>query len=117
MGMKSAEEPFNMGMFILPKASFKMGPFSDPQHTHPGISILESPPWGFESVLLQGLGIPETPGTFPVSFLAHYSYSLRWALVLPDEKGLIFHYAEICICRYLILMRCSGGARPVGWGR
>ena len=28
-------------VFFLPKASFKMGTFSDPQHTHPGIFILE----------------------------------------------------------------------------
>ena len=68
MGMKYAEEPFNMGMFILPKASFRMGPFSDPQHTHPAIYILESPPWGFESVLLQGLGISETPGILSCVF-------------------------------------------------
>ena len=33
MGMKYAEEPFNMGMFFLPKASFKMGTFSNPTHT------------------------------------------------------------------------------------
>ena len=40
MGMKYAEEPFNMGMFIfLPKASF-----SDPQHTYPGIFILGRSP-------------------------------------------------------------------------
>ena len=44
MGMKYADEPFNMSMFFLPKASFKMGTFSDPQHTHPGIFILELPP-------------------------------------------------------------------------
>ena len=44
MGMKYAEKPFNLGMFFLPKASFKMGTFSDPQHTHPGIFILELPP-------------------------------------------------------------------------
>ena len=31
------------GYVILPKVSFKMGTFSDPQHTHPGIFILESP--------------------------------------------------------------------------
>ena len=40
MGMEYAEEPFNMGMFFLPKASFKMGTFSDPQY----IFILESSP-------------------------------------------------------------------------
>ena len=47
MGMKYAEEPFNMGMFFFylrPKASFKMDTFSDPQHTHLGIFILEPPP-------------------------------------------------------------------------
>ena len=37
MGMKYAEEPFNMGM------SVKMGIISDPQTRHPGIFILESP--------------------------------------------------------------------------
>ena len=31
-----------MGMF-LSKRSFKIGIFSDPQRTHPGIFILESP--------------------------------------------------------------------------
>ena len=30
--------------FFLPNASFKMATFSDPQHTHPGIFTLESPP-------------------------------------------------------------------------
>ena len=30
--------------FFLPKASFKMGTFSDPQHTHLNIFILKSPP-------------------------------------------------------------------------
>ena len=44
MGMKCAEDPFNMGVFFLPKASFMLGTFSDPQHTYLGIFILESPP-------------------------------------------------------------------------
>ena len=39
MGMKYAEEPFNMGMFFLPKVSFTIGTFLDPQPTHPGIFI------------------------------------------------------------------------------
>ena len=30
-----------MGIFLLPKASFIMGAFSDTQHTHPSIFILE----------------------------------------------------------------------------
>ena len=30
MGMKYAEEPFNIGIFFLRKPSFKMGTFSDP---------------------------------------------------------------------------------------
>ena len=53
MGMKYAEEPFNMGMFFLPKASFIMGPFPDPQHTHPGIfftGVAPPVPW-YESPL------------------------------------------------------------------
>ena len=33
-----------MGMLLRLKMSFKMGRFSDTQHTHPGIFILESPP-------------------------------------------------------------------------
>ena len=55
MGMKWAEEPFNMGMlfFFLPIASFKMGTFSDRQHTHPDIFILELPPWDLGVVPLQ----------------------------------------------------------------
>ena len=44
MGMKCAEEPFNMNMFFLLKVSFKMGTFSDPQHTHPGILYWSQPP-------------------------------------------------------------------------
>ena len=50
MSMKCAEDPFNMGIFFiflfffLPKASFIMGTFSDPKHTHPGISYWSSPP-------------------------------------------------------------------------
>ena len=45
-GIKCAEDPFNMGMFFLHKASFIMGAFSDPQHTHPGISHWSRPPGG-----------------------------------------------------------------------
>ena len=46
MGMKYAGEPFNMGIFfyLRPKASYKIDKFSDPQHTHLGIFILECPP-------------------------------------------------------------------------
>ena len=44
VGIKYADEPFHMGMLLLPKASFNMGTFSYPQHTHPGIFILESLP-------------------------------------------------------------------------
>ena len=33
-----------MGMIFLPKASFKIGTFSDPRQTHLGIFILELPP-------------------------------------------------------------------------
>ena len=43
--MNCAENPFKMGMFLQLEVSFKMGVFSDTQHTHPGIFILESPPW------------------------------------------------------------------------
>ena len=50
MGMKYAEEPFNMGMFFfLPKESFKMSTFSDPQHTHTGTfytGVAPPPPVG-----------------------------------------------------------------------
>ena len=34
MGMKCAEDPFNMGMFFIPKASFIMSTFSDGEATH-----------------------------------------------------------------------------------
>ena len=44
MGMKYAEEALRYGYVFLPKASLKNGYISDPQHTHPGIFILESPP-------------------------------------------------------------------------
>ena len=43
--MNCAENPFKMGMFLQLEVSFKMGAFSDTQPTHPGIFILESPPW------------------------------------------------------------------------
>ena len=45
MGRKCPEDPFNMGIFYLPKAPFKMGRpiFSDPQHTHPVITYWR---WG-----------------------------------------------------------------------
>ena len=43
--MNCAENPFKMGMFLQLEVSFKIGAFSDTQHTHPGILILESPPW------------------------------------------------------------------------
>ena len=49
MGMKYADEPFNMGMlfyFFLNMASFKMGTFSDPQHTsgHFHTGVIPPPP-------------------------------------------------------------------------
>ena len=44
MGMNYAEEPFNMGMFFLPKAFFRMGTFSAPNTHIQAILILESPP-------------------------------------------------------------------------
>ena len=40
--MNCAENPFKMGMFLQLEVSFRMGAFSDTQHTHPGIFILES---------------------------------------------------------------------------
>ena len=52
MGLNCVEDPFNMGIFLRLKVSFKMGRFSDTQHTRPGIFILESPP----------LGVPPLPG-------------------------------------------------------
>ena len=36
----------NYGYVLHQKVSFKMGPFSNPEHTHPGNLILESPPGG-----------------------------------------------------------------------
>ena len=42
--MNCAENPFNMSMFLQLEVPFKMGAFSDTQHTHPGIFILELPP-------------------------------------------------------------------------
>ena len=50
--MNCAENPFKMGMFLQLEVSFKMGAFSDTQHTHLGILILESPPEG--SIPMQG---------------------------------------------------------------
>ena len=44
VGIKRAEDSFNMGIFFLPKLSFIMGTFSDPQHTHPRISYWSHPP-------------------------------------------------------------------------
>ena len=51
--MNCAENPFNMGMFLQLEMSFKMDAFSDTQHTHPGIFILESPP-GPATLLAKG---------------------------------------------------------------
>ena len=34
LGINCAENPFNMGMFLQLEVSFKMGVFSDTQHTH-----------------------------------------------------------------------------------
>ena len=39
MGMKCAEEPFNMGMFYLPKVSFKMGTHTS-GHFYTGVAPL-----------------------------------------------------------------------------
>ena len=53
--------PFNMGMFLQLKVSFKMGTFSDTQHTHPGIFILESPPRGVVAEGTHAIDIIITP--------------------------------------------------------
>ena len=42
--------PYGYGYVLQLKVSFKMGPFSDTQHTLPGIFILESPPVGWLQV-------------------------------------------------------------------
>ena len=55
MGMKYAEDPFNMGMFYIPKASFKMGTFSDLQDTHPGILYIGVAPWEAGAVIWGGV--------------------------------------------------------------
>ena len=43
LGMNCAENVFNMGMFLQLQVSFKMGAFSDTQHTRPGMFILGIP--------------------------------------------------------------------------
>ena len=47
MGMNCSEDPVKMGVFVLPKVSFIMGTFSDPQHMilafHSGVT--PPPPW------------------------------------------------------------------------
>ena len=43
--MNCAANPFKMGMFLQLEVSYKMGAFSDTHHTHPGIFIVETPPW------------------------------------------------------------------------
>ena len=40
------QESLQYGYVFCPKRSFIMGPFSDPQHTHPGISYWSRPPGG-----------------------------------------------------------------------
>ena len=55
IGIRYAEEPFYG--FVLPKTFFKMGTFSDPQHTHPGIFILESPPPPLGHTVSTGAGL------------------------------------------------------------
>ena len=63
--MNCAENPFNMGMFLQLEVSFKMGAFSDPQHTHPGIFILE-----FSSLSsLPGSLPPYAPSNSPLTSL------------------------------------------------
>ena len=57
--MNCAENPFKMGIFLQLEVSFKMGAFSDPQHTHPGIFMLESPPWELTAALTYSLYSPD----------------------------------------------------------
>ena len=40
MGINYAKDPFNMGIFTT-KGVLQMSPFSKPEHSHPGIFILE----------------------------------------------------------------------------
>ena len=48
MGIKRAEDPFNIGIFFLPKASFIMSTFSDLnthiQAFHTGVAVAPPPP-------------------------------------------------------------------------
>ena len=44
MGLVCAEDPLHYGEALQVKESLKNGQFSDTQHTHPGIFILEWPP-------------------------------------------------------------------------
>ena len=70
--------------------SFKMGPFSDTQHTHPGIFILESPP-----------PVPPPPRSSMDDFIGNEggggiivvtSYRDSQSGVVP--KGLVINYGE-----------------------
>ena len=47
------------GYVLQLKVSFKMGPFSDTRHTHPGIFILKSLPLGMSSQALEAILIKE----------------------------------------------------------
>ena len=42
MGIKCADEPFNMGIFFFTKGVLHNGFIFRPPHTHPGICIQES---------------------------------------------------------------------------
>ena len=75
MGMEYAEEPFNMGMFfLLPKAFFKLGTFPNPQHTHPCIFILESPPGTLVTVLV----VPSLHPLIPPGRIDHRVFTGDW---------------------------------------
>ena len=60
--MNCGENPFKMGMFLQLEVSFKMGAFSDTQHTHLGIFILESPGLGDSNMKMPLMDLwPLTP--------------------------------------------------------
>ena len=83
MGMKYAEEPFNMGISFLPKWSFKMGTFLDPKHTH----ILACLCWSHPH--------PHLPNSRAHSVTSNVPRILRTHFIVPirthDQKMILVH--------------------------
>ena len=95
MGMNYVQYPFIVGVFFKLDMSFKMGPFSNLQHTHPGIVELKSPPPPPRGCLLMTiLGVVVVLVLGPGVWSSASKYLCLSAAALRSESRSVWGYEE-----------------------